>query len=148
MVAVYNQYGTKLVTYTYDAWGNCTTTYVNSGANSPAQYNPIRYRSYYYDSETGLYYLQSRYYNPGWGRFISPDSSWILTATPMGFTDKNLYAYCDNNPVAVVGDQLGSSFLLQCKIVKSESLAAHGVNSSGLFYCTFLEGVRQSLFFV
>ena len=64
-----------------------------------ATINPIRYRGYYYDEETGLYYVSSRYYDPEIGRFISPDTTDILTATPMGLTDKNLFAYCDNNPI-------------------------------------------------
>ena len=102
IVAVYNASGTKLISYTYDAWGNFTTTYSNGGANTSAVYNPFRYRSYYYDTETGLYYVSSRYYDPAIGRFISPDTTDILTATPMGLTDKNLYAYCDNNPVVRV----------------------------------------------
>ncbi|MBR2634576.1 MAG: RHS repeat-associated core domain-containing protein [Clostridia bacterium] len=63
----------------------------------------MRYRGYYYDAETGFYYLQSRYYDPVTCRFISADSAWILTATPMGLTDKNLYAYCLNNPVNICG---------------------------------------------
>jgi len=67
VVAVYNQYGTKLVSYTYDAWGNHTITYHNGGENSPAQYNPIRYRSYYYDQETGFYLTGTRYYDPETG---------------------------------------------------------------------------------
>ncbi len=62
-------------------------------------WNPFRYRGYFYDSETGLYYVSSRYYDPEVGRFISPDTTDVLTATPMALTDKNLYAYCDNNPV-------------------------------------------------
>ena len=61
--------------------------------------NPIRYRGYYYDEETGFYYVSSRYYNPVIDRFISPDTTDVLTATSMALTDKNLYAYCDNNPV-------------------------------------------------
>jgi len=93
---VYNQYGTKLVSYTYDAWGNCTTTYVNAGQNSPAQYNPIRYRSYYYDSETGLYYVSSRYYDPEIGRFINADA---YVSTGQGILGNNMFAYCNNNPV-------------------------------------------------
>jgi len=99
IIAVYDENGTKLVSYTYDAWGNVTTTYHNSGASTAAQYNPFRYRGYYYDSELGFYYLNSRYYDPETGRFISPDTTDILTATPMALTDKNLFAYCDNNPV-------------------------------------------------
>ena len=99
VVAVYSDAGTKLVSYTYDAWGNHTTTYLNGGATTAAQYNPFRYRGYYYDADLGLYYLNSRYYDSVVGRFISPDNSGVITATPMGLTDKNLYAYCDNNPV-------------------------------------------------
>ena len=99
IVAVYNASGTKVVSYTYDAWGNVTTTYHSGGASTGARYNPFRYRGYYYDAETEWYYLQSRYYNPSWGRFINPDQIDVLTATPDQLTDKNLLAYCDNNPV-------------------------------------------------
>ena len=61
------------------------------------QRNPIRYRGYYYDRETGLYYLNARYYNPQWRRFISPDdTAYLNPETPNGL---NLYAYCNNDPV-------------------------------------------------
>ena len=100
IVAVYNSSGIKLVTYDYyDAWGNYTVSYSNNGATTGAQYNPFRYRGYYYDTDLGMYYLQSRYYDAKICRFISPDHESIITATPMALTDKNLYAYCDNNPV-------------------------------------------------
>ena len=52
---------------------------------------PFRYRGYVFDEETGFYYVSSRYYGPEIGRFISPDTTDVLTATPMGLTDKNLY---------------------------------------------------------
>ena len=68
-------------------------------ASTLGQNNPIRYRGYYYDSDTGFYYVSSRYYDPEIGRFINADTTDILTATPMRLTDKNLFAYCDNNPV-------------------------------------------------
>ena len=71
--------------------------------------NPIRYRGYYYDVETGLYYLQSRYYDPEVGRFISPDSVDYLD--PDSINGLNLYAYCGNNPVMNV-DPTGHSFWL------------------------------------
>ena len=61
--------------------------------------NPFRYRSYYYDEETGFYYVGSRYYDSVVGRFISPDAIVVLLATPMALTDKNLFSYCDNNPI-------------------------------------------------
>ena len=64
-----------------------------------ASLNPFRYRGYYFDTETGLYYLNSRYYNPNWARFISSDVFGTINATPGALTDKNLFAYCDNNPI-------------------------------------------------
>ena len=95
IVAVYSDSGVKLRTYTYDAWGNVTETVLSqSGTNYYARYNPFRYRGYYYDTETGLYYLQSRYYNPEWGRFLNADS--CLYSSMLGF---NMFVYCDNNPV-------------------------------------------------
>ncbi|UKI13529.1 MAG: RHS repeat-associated core domain-containing protein [Oscillospiraceae bacterium] len=63
-----------------------------------AQYNPFRYRGYYYDSELGMYYLQSRYYDPAVGRFINADESDYL-GTDNSLIGYNLFAYCDNNPV-------------------------------------------------
>ena len=91
--------GTRVVTYTYDAWGNPLST-TGSLAATLGEQNPLRYRGYVYDTETGLYYLQSRYYNPGWGRFINADDTSVLRVSPSKANwDKNLFAYCDNNPV-------------------------------------------------
>lgn len=87
----------KLVTYTYDAWGNITSM-VDTTDNwyRVGTANPFRYRGYYYDNESGLYYLQSRYYDPVTGRFLNADAHEFLgaTETPTGY---NLYSYCDNN---------------------------------------------------
>ena len=81
--------------YKYDAWGKCEVTEVdNSGIGD---INPIRYRGYYYDKETALYYLNARYYDPEVGRFISADSTQFLE--PNTVNGLNLYAYCGNNPV-------------------------------------------------
>ena len=99
VVAVYNQAGTKLISYTYNAWGSSSATYYNGGASTTAKYNPFRYRGYYLDSESGFYYLNSRYYDPSIGRFITADKLATVKATAFSVTDKNLYAYCDNNPV-------------------------------------------------
>lgn len=88
IVAIADKNGTVVANYYYDALGNVTQI---TGNTALAQTNPLRYRSYYYDSETGLYYVSSRYYDPEIGRFISPDTTDVLTATPMGLTDKNLY---------------------------------------------------------
>ena len=63
---------------------------------SPVLYNPLRYRGYVYDTETGLYYLQSRYYDPKIGRFINADA---FPSTGQGFIGNNMFAYCGNDPV-------------------------------------------------
>ena len=85
--------------YTYDAWGN-VTAYTSTGgtpaSTSLIYRNPLRYRGYIYDNETGFYYLQSRYYDPANHRFINADS---LASTGQGFTGTNMFAYCSNNPV-------------------------------------------------
>ena len=93
---IYNTSGTRLVTYTYDAWGNVTTSYSNGGASTAARYNPFRYRGYYYDTETGFYYLNSRYYDPAVGRFLNADGYINGNGDILGF---NMFAYCGNNPV-------------------------------------------------
>ena len=97
---VYSSTGNKLVSYVYDAWGNIiSTTYSNGGGTSAARFNPFTYRGYYRDSETGMYYLNSRYYNPKMGRFISADA---YVSTGQGLLGYNMYAYCLNNPVNYV----------------------------------------------
>jgi len=96
VVGIVNQSGNQLVAYTYDAWGNVLTT-TGSSANTLGKYNPLRYRGYVYDTETKLYYLQSRYYNPEWGRFINADA---FAATGQGILGNNMFAYCNNNPVS------------------------------------------------
>ncbi len=73
-----------------------------------ANLNPFRYRGYYYDTETKFYYLQSRYYDPEVGRFISQDS--IEYADPETINGLNLYAYCGNNPVMFI-DPTGTSII-------------------------------------
>ena len=103
----YNESGRKICTYKYDAWGECTVS-VASGLTGDDfimahEYNPFRYRGYYYDSETGYYYLQTRYYNPEWGRFLNADSA--LYSHMIGF---NMFAYCDNNPINYV-DPVGEN---------------------------------------
>ena len=92
--------GKAIVEYTYDEWGNPIQTRIRDNTAEQkkiAEINPLRYRGYYYDTETGYYYLQSRYYNPEWGRFLSPDAfGYIDNSTRLGF---NAYIYCTNNPV-------------------------------------------------
>ena len=98
VIAIYDASGSRKVEYAYDAYGNCSIVYGSS--HDLARRNPIRYRGYYYDRETNLYYLNARYYNPEWRRFISPDdTAYIAPDTPNGL---NLYCYCNNDPVNYV----------------------------------------------
>ena len=85
--------GHVVAQYTYDAWGNV------SSSGRLAEINPLRYRGYYYDSETGFYYLQSRYYDPVNRRFINADS---YASTGQGFIGTNMFAYCNNSPILFV----------------------------------------------
>ena len=94
VIAILNTAGTAVVEYTYDAWGNILTT-TGELANTLGQANPLRYRGYYYDTETGFYYLQSRYYDPELGRFLNADA---FAATGQGVLGNNMFAYCLNNP--------------------------------------------------
>ena len=117
VVAVYNEAGTKIGSYTYDAWGICTTS-VQSTASAAEnkivrQFNPFRYRGYFYDYDTGLYYLQSRYYNPQWGRFLNADGYVNANGDLVGF---NMYAYCSNNPVMYT-DPTGESVILTAILI-------------------------------
>ena len=95
VVALVDSAGDQVVGYTYDAWGK-PLSITGSMKSTLGQYNPLRYRSYVYDRETGLYYLQSRYYNPTIGRFINADS---LIDNSAGVVGYNLFAYCANNPI-------------------------------------------------
>ena len=99
IIGIYDESGTQVVWYEYDAWGKRVDGSYAAGYSDLYNANPFRYRGYYYDSETGFYYCGSRYYDPVTGRFINADSTNTLMNTPMAYTDKNLYAYCDNNPV-------------------------------------------------
>ena len=103
VVAVYNQAGTKLIEYWYDAWGNTAYTYYAGASSTAAVNNPFRYRGYYYDNDLGLYYLQTRYYDANTGRFINTDSA--LYHSMLGY---NMFAYCNNNPINYI-DYSGES---------------------------------------
>ena len=83
--------GNTVASYTYSPYGKVLTS-----EGALAETNPLRYRGYYYDSESGLYYLQSRYYDPNTGRFINADS---YASTGQGILGFNTYAYCKNNPI-------------------------------------------------
>ena len=98
---MYNSSGSLVAKYEYDAWGNhkvySSTGVENTSATFIGNVNPFRYRGYYFDRETKLYYCNERYYNPEWGRWISPDS--VKYLEPKSINGLNLYAYCGNDPI-------------------------------------------------
>ena len=96
VIAITDSTGSVIANYSYDEWGNITDI---SGDTDIANINPLRYRGYYYDNETGYYYLQSRYYDPSICRFINadiPEIAQISKGIPAG---TNSFSYCNNNPL-------------------------------------------------
>jgi RHS repeat-associated protein len=94
IIGIYDLEFNEIVTYEYDSWGVIKNITDNSNINLSI-INPFRYRSYYYDNETQLYYLNSRYYNPTIGRFINIDK--VITGQKI--SSSNILLYCDNNPI-------------------------------------------------
>ena len=97
VIAITNANGAVVARYTYDAWGVPTIKEDTSGYNI-ATVNPFRYRGYYYDAETNLYYLQSRYYDPEVGRFINADEADAISIDD-NVIAHNLFVYVENNPI-------------------------------------------------
>ena len=98
VVAILDSTGKAVVKYSYDAWGKLLST-TGSLASTLGVHNPLRYRGYVYDPETGLYYLQSRYYDPSMGRFVNAD---VFASTGQGLLGNNMFAYCNNTPVGML----------------------------------------------
>ena len=100
---MFDSTGGLIGSYEYDAWGNvqCFDGEGNALTDETdiVVVNPIRYRGYYYDAETGLYYISSRYYDPSVKRMLNSDDESLSAASLEALTDKNYFAYCDNNPV-------------------------------------------------
>lgn len=105
VVGLYNSGQQIVARYNYDAWGKCEISSVSTNATI-ANINPYRYRGYYYDKEIGMYYLQSRYYDPAIGRFINADEIGYLGVNGT-VPSYNLFAYCENNPMNN-SDQIGN----------------------------------------
>ena len=95
VIAICDENGETKARYMYDAWGNCVILSDNSNC-SIANINPFRYRGYYYDAEIGMYYLQSRYYNPTLGRFVNGDEV-LFSCLSQPATGLNTFVYCQNN---------------------------------------------------
>ena len=92
VVRIVNSSRSVVASYTYDPWGK-----IISSSGTLADINPLRYRGYYYDTETGFYYLQSRYYDPEIGRFINADS--YASTDIVGLLSTNMFSYCENDPI-------------------------------------------------
>ena len=128
IVAIYNASGEKIGSYIYDAWGICTVTVESTNTTLENKIvrilNPFRYRGYYYDTESGWYYLQSRYYDPQVGRFINADG---IVGANGGITGYNMFAYCNNNPVMYF-DPSGfmAGYGLSSKVCQRELLGTGG----------------------
>ncbi len=124
IIGLFDSNGTRVVSYTYDTWGKPAITdtekndpndtiddgITGSLADTVGVKNPYRYRGYYYDSESGLYYLNSRYYSPEWGRYLNADDPQFIQKLVEEAVSKpgkvngelfisNAFAYCGNNPV-------------------------------------------------
>ena len=119
--------GTLLVQYKYDAWGQVESI---TGNQALGQMNPMRYRGYYYDEETVLYYLQSRYYDASVRRFINADV-FEMIGTNDSYISYNLYAYCENNSVSLI-DLNGKSGVAACEWLIWSGMSAGGLLSAGL----------------
>ena len=111
VTGIFQENGTFVVNYTYDAWGRVRSV-TGEKASTLGRQNPLRYRGYVYDEETGLYYLQSRYYNPEFCRFINADG---FVATGQSFVGNNMFAYCNNNPV-MLEDSTGTRPILSTSL--------------------------------
>ena len=146
--------GNIVAKYVYDPWGMVIAVTDGNGndvsatANHIANINPIRYRGYYLDSETGFYYLQSRYYFPLWKRFINADDSQNIGETG-NFLGINAFAYCENNPISYIDPE--GNVVTPANVIGAAIGAVIGI-VGGLFLGNWfadilkLKGWRRGLF--
>lgn len=123
ILGILDSHGTELVKYEYNSWGKLLNL-TDYSSNGLGRRNPFRFKGYYYDEELGMYYLNSRYYDPETGRFVNADDVSLIGKVPSKLTDKNLYVYCDNNSIIRI-DSEGKAW---------ELIAAGGgvIGSSGI----------------
>ncbi|MBO7254124.1 MAG: hypothetical protein J6V36_02350, partial [Clostridia bacterium] len=126
IVSIYDANADLVVRYTYDAWGNGTGI-TGTLASTIGEINPFRYRGYYFDSESGCYYLISRYYDPVTGRFVTPDAVDVLGIEQANLGQYNLFAYCLNDPVNRVDEDGNWSWKKVLKVVAAVAVVTVAV---------------------
>ncbi len=147
VVKLVNSSGTTAAQYTYDAWGTVTSILNangneivnNTSGSAIAFWNPLTYRGYIRDIETGFYYLQSRYYDPVLHRFINADLPEYTTLSSVSTASANLFAYCVNNPVNL-HDENGEWPSWAKKLVAVVAVAAAVVTATVVTVATFGAG--------
>ena len=142
VIALLNANGTLAASYNYGAWGNYSVHGADGKKTTDATFighiNPLRYRGYYYDRETRLYYLQSRYYDFANCRFINADT--FATTDANGFLSANMFAYCQNNPIALV-DHDGNSATIVGAVLGFVVNAADALISGKTLDQAFMSGM-------
>lgn len=142
VIAVTDSDGNIIAQYVYDEWGKLLNVYtVNEDSAEQievANANPLRYRGYYYDTETGYYYLQSRYYDASICRFINADIPEITQMSKDLSTDSNLFAYCNNDPV----NQKDSTGKFSFKVYIIAALIASLIGAVTKIVSNFRKGYR------
>ena len=123
--------GTSVVQYQYDSWGKLLGI-TGSLASTIGKRNPFRYRGYYYDDETGMYYLQSRYYDPEIKRFICADDITTVQTLLNGLHNKNTFSYCDNNPICHE-DTDGNLWIGACALIGGIAGGLFSIGSQMVF---------------
>lgn len=137
ILGIIDSNGNLVVKYAYTAYGKIKST-TGSQASTIGAYNPFRYKGYYYDSETNMYYCKSRYYVPEWCRWLNGDHAAYLN--PEDIDGLNLFTYCENNPVMLVDEEgnfaISLGFAIACGLAALFAMATALVTkpeiSSGL----------------
>ncbi len=131
IIGLVDSMGTQVVSYQYDSWGK-PVGMTDATADGVGSKNPFRYREYCWDEETGLYYVNSRYYDPETCRFISADDTDVLTVDQGSLNHYNLYLYCLNNPLNRIDSDGDFSLPNWAKVAVGAAAIAVGVAATAL----------------
>lgn len=148
VIGLIDSTGAKIASYAYDAWGNVVDTVCYEKNEIPYALNHITYRGYYFDNESGFYYLQSRYYDAEVGRFINADDVFIIKSKGKDVYKDNMYIYCNSNPVINLDctgrkakltnkEKAAKKIIVNCKMDIIGASVRYGVNpaiTAGVIY--------------